>query len=212
MRRSQRFEPRCLPRKISANEIFRRLQAHWKSVFPADGPELEKVRIAETARNIFEVSRSRWPSDKASCEDARAWCVRWTVRAADSASDRSTGDDPGRDGLVRTPERVEKALRFLTSGYHTDIRQIVNGALLRVKYDEMVIVKDIEFFSLCEHHMLPFFGKIHVAYLPKGQGDRSEQNSAHRRCFRPPAADSGAHDAGGRAKHPGDARSRSAWA
>jgi GTP cyclohydrolase I len=78
-------------------------------------------------------------------------------------------DDSGRDGLANTPERVEKALRFLTSGYHTDVRQVVNGALFEVKYDEMVIVKDIEFFSLCEHHLLPFFGKVHVAYLPKGR-------------------------------------------
>ena len=76
-------------------------------------------------------------------------------------------DDPDREGLTRTPERVEKALRFLTSGYHTDVRKVVNGALFPVKYDEMVIVKDIEFFSLCEHHLLPFFGKMHVAYLPK---------------------------------------------
>jgi len=77
-------------------------------------------------------------------------------------------DDPDREGLTKTPERVEKALRFLTSGYRSDPRQVVNGALFRVKYDEMVIVKDIEFFSLCEHHLLPFFGKVHVAYLPKG--------------------------------------------
>jgi GTP cyclohydrolase IA len=77
------------------------------------------------------------------------------------------GEDSGREGLVRTPERVEKALRYLTSGYQKDIRQVVNGAMFAVKYDEMVIVKDIEFFSLCEHHLLPFFGKIHVAYLPK---------------------------------------------
>jgi GTP cyclohydrolase IA len=77
-------------------------------------------------------------------------------------------DDPDREGLTRTPERVEKAMRFLTSGYRIDPRQVVNGALFPVKYDEMVIVKDIEFFSLCEHHLLPFFGKVHVAYLPKG--------------------------------------------
>jgi GTP cyclohydrolase IA len=76
------------------------------------------------------------------------------------------GEDPQREGLVRTPERSEKALKFLTSGYSTDVRQIVNGALFNVKYDEMVIVKDIEFFSMCEHHLLPFFGKMHVAYLP----------------------------------------------
>jgi GTP cyclohydrolase I len=80
---------------------------------------------------------------------------------------RLLGENPGREGLVRTPERVEKALRYLTSGYEKDIRQVVNGAMFAVKYDEMVIVKDIEFFSLCEHHLLPFFGKIHVAYLPK---------------------------------------------
>jgi GTP cyclohydrolase I len=76
-------------------------------------------------------------------------------------------EDPSREGLERTPERVEKALRFLTSGYRTDVKKVVNGALFGVKYDEMVIVKDIEFFSLCEHHLLPFFGKVHVAYLPK---------------------------------------------
>ena len=77
------------------------------------------------------------------------------------------GEDPKRDGLVRTPERVDKALRFLTSGYQTKIEDILNGALYEVKYDEVVVVKDIEFFSLCEHHMLPFYGKMHVAYLPQ---------------------------------------------
>jgi GTP cyclohydrolase I len=76
------------------------------------------------------------------------------------------GEDPARDGLLRTPERVSAALRFLTSGYRTDIHRIVNGALYEVEYDAMVIVKDIEFFSLCEHHMLPFYGKLHVGYLP----------------------------------------------
>jgi GTP cyclohydrolase I len=79
------------------------------------------------------------------------------------------GEDPTREGLASTPVRVDKALKFLTSGYATDIRKLVNGALYDVKYDEMVIVRDIEFFSLCEHHMLPFFGKMHVAYLPKAK-------------------------------------------
>jgi GTP cyclohydrolase I len=77
------------------------------------------------------------------------------------------GEDPQRDGLLQTPDRVDKALRFLTSGYRMDVHKIVNGALFEVKYDEMVVVRDIEFFSLCEHHLLPFFGKIHVAYLPR---------------------------------------------
>lgn len=79
---------------------------------------------------------------------------------------RAVGEDPEREGLLRTPERSERAMRFLTSGYSADIDQIVNGALFDVEYDEVVIVRDIEFFSMCEHHMLPFFGKIHVGYLP----------------------------------------------
>ena len=76
------------------------------------------------------------------------------------------GEDPKRDGLLRTPRRVEDALRFLTSGYRMDVHKVLNGALYDVKYDEMVVVRDIEFFSMCEHHMLPFYGKMHVAYLP----------------------------------------------
>ena len=79
------------------------------------------------------------------------------------------GEDPDRDGLKRTPERMAKAIRFLTRGYQEDAGQLLRGALFEVDYDEMVIVKDIEMFSLCEHHMLPFFGKVHVAYLPKGK-------------------------------------------
>jgi len=76
------------------------------------------------------------------------------------------GEDPDREGLRKTPERFEKALRYLTSGYHQDIDRVLNGATFTVCYDEMVVVKDIEVFSLCEHHLLPFFGKCHVAYLP----------------------------------------------
>lgn len=79
------------------------------------------------------------------------------------------GEDPAREGLVRTPARVETALRFLTAGYHLDVDTALNGALFSVDYSEMVIVRDIDFYSLCEHHLLPFFGRCHVAYLPNGR-------------------------------------------
>jgi GTP cyclohydrolase I len=79
------------------------------------------------------------------------------------------GEDPSRDGLIKTPERVDRSLRYLTSGYGKDADELLNGALFDVAYDEMVIVKDIEVFSMCEHHLLPFFGKCHVAYIPNGK-------------------------------------------
>ena len=81
----------------------------------------------------------------------------------------AVGEDPKREGLLRTPQRVEKSLKFLTSGYNVDIKKMINGALYNEDYNEMVIVKDVDVYSLCEHHILPFFGKCHVAYLPKGK-------------------------------------------
>jgi GTP cyclohydrolase I len=106
--------------------------------------------------------------------------VRRATRIDEGLSDFSTeemyreilsrlGEDPNRDGLVATPARVEKSLAYLTKGYSEDPNKILHGAMFDVDYDEMVIVKDIEMFSLCEHHMLPFFGKVHVAYIPKGK-------------------------------------------
>jgi len=82
---------------------------------------------------------------------------------------KELGEDPGRDGLLRTPDRVARAYRFFASGYALDPVEVLNNALFDVDYDEMVVVKDIDFYSLCEHHLIPFFGKMHVAYLPAGK-------------------------------------------
>ncbi len=82
---------------------------------------------------------------------------------------KELGEDPARDGLVRTPGRVARAMRFFTKGYDEDAHALLNGALFDVDYEEMVLVRDVDFYSLCEHHMVPFFGRVHVAYIPAGK-------------------------------------------
>jgi GTP cyclohydrolase I len=92
-----------------------------------------------------------------------------TIRKAVLEVIRAVGEDPDREGLINTPDRVSRMYAELLSGYSADPEKIINGALFNINYDEMVLVRDIEFYSLCEHHMLPFLGRAHVAYLPKGK-------------------------------------------
>jgi len=91
------------------------------------------------------------------------------IEAATAQIIKAIGENPAREGLVKTPQRVARAWRELTSGYNADIDKVFNGAFFKADYREMVIVKDIAFYSLCEHHMLPFFGKAHIAYIPNGR-------------------------------------------
>ena len=114
---------------------------------------------AKKSGSVVEIKKSE--SQETPPQDSIAAHMREVIRLL--------GEDTGREGLVRTPERIDKALHYLTSGYSVKPEDVVNDALFGVNYDEVVIVRDIEFFSMCEHHMLPFFGKMHVAYLPNNK-------------------------------------------
>ena len=121
------------------------------------------------------------------------------------------GEDPSREGLTRTPERVHKAMQFLVKGYKEDPEALLRKALFTVTYDEMVIVKDVEMFSLCEHHLLPFFGKVHVAYIPNGKVIGLSKIPRTYRSLLPPLTDSGTPhhaDCGGHSERHRTARCR----
>ena len=114
---------------------------------------------AKKSGSVVEIKKS--DSQETTPQDSVAAHMKEVIRLL--------GEDTEREGLLRTPERIDKALHYLTSGYSVNPEDVVNGALFGVNYDEVVIVRDIEFFSMCEHHMLPFFGKMHVAYLPNNK-------------------------------------------
>ena len=163
------------------------------------GPRRVWLRCRRHGRHTADPRRSRTlgPGSVAptrSPASAKTVVYNTTMQELISRLLEELGEDPAREGLVNTPKRVEKALRFLTSGYRADIDEVINNALFTVDYSEMVIVKDIDFYSLCEHHLLPFFGKCHVAYIPTKRSSDSARFPGSWRCS-PPAAGAGAVDA-----------------
>jgi GTP cyclohydrolase IA len=120
-------------------------------------PNLEPIKITREAAKSVSIATAQTRLADASLQQIYAEVLA------------RIGEDPSRDGLLATPKRIEKSMEFLTRGYQQSVEEVLHNALFDVDYDEMVIVKDIEFFSMCEHHMLPFFGKAHIAYVPNGK-------------------------------------------
>ncbi len=131
--------------------------------------ELDAERKNSTTGNGNGHSALAVPDAALTYHDAALTLEDASVQAIYAELLKRIGEDPAREGLVQTPKRMEKSMAFLTKGYQESVANVLHGALFEVDYDEMVIVRDIEFYSLCEHHLLPFFGKAHIAYVPQGK-------------------------------------------
>lgn len=130
------------------------------------------TQLSESEKRALETLEVRPPREAARTHGTRGEAARpgqETVESHYRDILAFVGEDPEREGLLRTPHRVVEALKYLTQGYTQDVQTLLNGAIFHEDYDDMVVVKDIEFYSQCEHHMLPFFGKVHVAYIPNGR-------------------------------------------
>ena len=173
----ERRASRSGPAAVRADPVAGARAASMPPRSPSGRGRSAPARCAARLRASARIARGCAYSASASCagprprasRTARAQqpCVQWPDAGSDRPLLRQLGEDPEREGLRDTPKRVEKSLQFLTSGYQADIDEVINNALFSVDYSEMVIVKDIDFYSLCEHHLLPFFGKCHVAYIPQ---------------------------------------------
>ncbi len=147
------------------NETGTPAASAWRIDCITDDPHLEEATAAETVAGHGEHARGlvlAAGEERVALQDA-------SLREIYAEILRRVDEDPTRDGLLRTPERMERSMTFLTRGYHQTVDEVLGSALFDVDYDEMVIVRDIEFYSMCEHHLLPFFGKAHIAYVPSGK-------------------------------------------